>query len=59
MTAQEVSLLTEQAHAVVDQFAKVLERVGVASIRRRVSPRRFPHKGRAICLFCVNPQTSH
>ncbi|MBO0718663.1 MAG: DUF1622 domain-containing protein, partial [Rhizobiales bacterium] len=32
MTEQEVSVLTEQAHAVVDQFAKALELVGVAII---------------------------
>jgi hypothetical protein len=34
MTEQELSVLTEQVHAVVDQFAKGLEDIGVASIRR-------------------------
>jgi hypothetical protein len=42
MTAQEDSVLTEQAHALVDQFAKVLERVSVASIRRVTVPARTP-----------------
>jgi hypothetical protein len=32
VTAQEISVLTEQAHAVVDQFAKMLELAGVAII---------------------------
>jgi uncharacterized membrane protein len=32
VTEQEVSVLTEQAHAVVDQFAKVLELAGVTII---------------------------
>jgi len=42
MTAQEVSALTEQAHAVVDQFAKGLEDIG----RRKHPPSSFSRQFR-------------
>ena len=51
-------MLTEQAHALVDQFAKVLELVGAAiMLGGRVpatAPRPFVHKGLAISVFCVS-----